>query len=121
MLRRPCGFLEAAMVRRAENLDDVLAQRQRGRCARFLDGLDASIMYVVRGVWQAFIDGLAASAVAQCVPVVDPCFNPIVERQNEQEPIPAIEHSYPAFDEVDLAGDFDDINDLIASVRAMRA
>jgi hypothetical protein len=121
MFRQPRSFLEAMMARRAENLDDVLAQRQRGRCERFLDSLDAAIMYVVRGILRAFIDGLAASAVAECVPIVDPCFDPIVERRNEQEAIPVIEHSYPAFDETDLAGDFDGLDDLIESVRAMRA
>jgi hypothetical protein len=59
------GLPETAVTRRAETLDDVLAQRLGTPTGRLLDRLDAAIISIGRGIWRLVVDGLVARGLPQ--------------------------------------------------------
>jgi hypothetical protein len=112
-------FPEAAVTRRAETLDDVLAQRLGTPTGRLLDRLDAAIISIGRGIWRLVVDGLVASAHAECVPPIDSPFDRVDEHRCEQEVLPDIQYTYAVPSESYIVGDFEDLPSLIEGIRAM--
>jgi hypothetical protein len=107
---------EIAVTRRAENLDDVLAQR-RGTS---IDRLDAAIISVGRTIWRAVVDGLVARAYAEYVPPIDSPSDLVDEHRSEQEGLPVKQYAYAAPNKSYIADDFEDLQSLIEGIRAMR-
>jgi hypothetical protein len=111
---------EIAVTRRAENLDDVLAQRRGTSIERALDRLDAAIISVGRTIWRAVVDGLVARAYAEYVPPIDSPSDLVDEHRSEQEGLPVKQYAYAAPNKSYIADDFEDLQSLIEGIRAMR-
>jgi hypothetical protein len=108
------------MTRRAENLDDILAQRRSTRLDRLLDRLDAAIISFGRTLWRTIVEGLAAHAIAEYAVPIEAPFDRMDEHQPEQaqEVGPVIQYTFAMPN--DGTGDFEDLESLIEGVRAMR-
>jgi hypothetical protein len=107
------------VTRRAETLDDVLAQRLGTPTGRLLDQLDAAIISIGRGIWRLVVDGLVASAHAEWVPPIDSPFDRVDEHRCEQEVLPDIQYTYAVPSESYIVRDFEDLPSLIEGIRAM--
>ena len=119
-LAKAIRLLEPAMTRRAENLDDILAQRRSTRLDRLLVRLDPGIISFGRTLWRTVVDGLAAHATAEYAVPIEVSFDRVGEHppEQEQEHGPVIQYTYAMPN--DGTGDFEDLESLIEGIRAMR-
>jgi hypothetical protein len=111
---------ETAVTRRAENLDDVLAQRRATPIERALDRLDAPIISVGRTIWRAMVDGLVARAYAEYGPPVDLLPDRVDEHRSEQEALLVKHYTYAVPNKSYIAGEFEGLQSLIEGIPAMR-